>query len=256
MANRLVHFEYEVPTASEWRDYMLGTDTPLLNVPNAKQRVIDGWGAAYSSFAPLVGGFLSANRTLLHAQPDAGTPEEGGAWPSHRTWEWAVRGVTTAKCLGFGESTWYALVKGCVGAAVVPQLIEYVKAANLPDPEDMLRNGWKVNTKRLDVIHAALSSMVLCLLEKKEDSDAIKLGNTAWRIIDDVIDNGYADVAAVAASQLLKGGFTYSKPRKLGDNPGPNAADNVLCADARQPLLRLNTDGIDTQLQRLIKARL
>lgn len=176
LANRFVHMTISSPSAQEWAEWALSADL--------------GEGGA------LVSGFLLARPEVMFKFPQRAN-EAGMAWPSPRSWEMAARVISSA---AKEEELIYDLVASSVGSAAASEFAQWVHAADLPDPEELLADpetAGKLNRKRGDIIHAALAAVVSAV---KADNTAARR-KAAWRIIDAI---EAIDTAAIAAKSLAK----------------------------------------------------
>ncbi len=164
VANRLGHLNWEAPNESDWTDWLMGNidDTAGTIEPAAdvEARVLKAWTPYWAACRGIVAGFVRANPAALHRQPPSGHPDASRAWPSHRSWEFATRALTTARVHGLSEADGDELAAAFVGAGTIGELVEYRHKADLPDPTDVLdgKVKFKPDFKRLDRTYAVLGS--------------------------------------------------------------------------------------------------
>jgi hypothetical protein len=133
----------------------------------------------------LVCGFLTARPDYTHRLP-TGAEARGGAWPSPRTWEMAMRLLAFAFAADAGSEALAIVIRAVVGDGAGLELMAYLERADLPDPEDLLRDPEAfLAPQRGDLVHAMLTSMV----------DAVRRRNTRSRW-----DSGWAVLARMAAT--------------------------------------------------------
>jgi hypothetical protein len=216
LANRMLHFSYEVPTSDQWVDWLIeSTPQSLPTITGAEQMILSGWGQQWSHVRGLLVGFMKAKGNLLHMQPKPDDPNAGGPWPSHRMWNWAGRAVAAARCLNMPPDLDNQLVQGCVGEGVMVEWATWVANNDLPAPEDMLTKGWKPDRSRLDITIGALASMSLWIKGLQDKTKQTNLLPAAWELIQRTIDEKMPDLAVRPAATLVTAGLanTHKDPR-------------------------------------------
>lgn len=152
----------------------------------------------------LIVGFLSRRRDLVAAVP-TDPEDQSGAWASKRTWELASR-------LMAGESSperILAAAAATVGAPVAAELCAYLRDANIPDPEDILRDPESVPVPdRGDILYAALSGVVAAALGRP-DKDRVR---AVWVFFRRAAEAGHADVCGPFLRRLVTEGGRYFSP--------------------------------------------
>lgn len=144
----------------DWADYVQGGPGALKDVvvlPN-------NWEADfYDEAVGIVLRFLKSFPTK-HFNKEPEPSKASVAWPSPRSWLNAIRLV--AACLSLGEKYTSTLiqdaVQGCVGEAAASEFNSWINNLDLPDPEEVLRQGvnFKFNPNyRDDQLAAALESV-------------------------------------------------------------------------------------------------
>lgn len=181
-ANRWLHLEWRGWDSRQWAVWAAG----------------QGWGRA----ADVVGAFLIARPSLLHAMP-ADQAQRGEPWPSHRTWARACKVLSYLKGDLVGP-VGVSLVTGCVGSAAL-ELAEYVRELDLPDPRDLLANpsSWVVPA-RSDRIWATLNAVCRVVT----DTGDPKLWEQAWSVMQVALEAGHGDLAVSACGPMAR-----SKPK-------------------------------------------
>jgi len=176
---------------------------------------------------------MRANPSLLHKQPAPDDPTSGGAWPSHRMWNWAGRGIATSRCLGMPKELENEIVQGCVGEGAMGEWIEWMAKADLPDPLDVLTKGWIPDPERLDVTVAVLISTVTWVTSLPSgSSDRIKYATANWGVLQEVIAAGIPDLAVGPASMLVTSDLANT------------AKDVKLQKVAKDVILKLGREGL------------
>lgn len=239
MANRLAHLEVNKPTVDEWTSWLLqGPNPHVEDLNDAETAVRNGWGGAISKWKGIATGFhrarsgntmngaTNSQKPTLYALPPVGDKNRGRAWPSHRTWEFAVRAAATVDALGNSlvgtpdsrkavKTALHDLVAGCIGEGQAREFLLWAKNADLPHPGDVLRNGWVIRTDRLDITIAVCSSVVNYVVERTDPKDQEEMAILAWRFLTQVDTAGLADVAAAGAKGLMRKGLIHRKSPAL-----------------------------------------
>lgn len=214
IANRFCHIAWVPPSATQWCDWVLGFDenvTPIEPLAVQERRLITNWSSAWSDIAGKGTGFIRGKSGELHQLPQPGTPEFSGAWPSRRTWWWALRAMATAKALGAGEQIRLAFLKGCVGEPAMKAYLEWEKSADLPSAEEMLQQGFRPDTRRLDRSYAAYDTLTLYVASMKRGPQRTRAATKAWEILREACEaGGLRDTITRPASRLVAAGLGLS----------------------------------------------
>jgi hypothetical protein len=115
----------------------------------------------------LLAGYLRARQTQLSALPkDAAS--RGRAFPTPRTWTYAVELAALAGSLGLGNRVLKLLVFGCVGAAAGHEFLVWADAQDLPDPEELLADPSSISFAgmRPDRLYVVLQSVLSAVIAK------------------------------------------------------------------------------------------
>ena len=206
MANRLAWLDVRKPNAREWSQWLLSGPEKLEASPDAEDRVKSGWARSWAKMQGLGAAFIQANPDILYNLPEEGKPERHRAWPSPRTWEFALRAVATCHALGKSELQ-FDFVKACVGEAAATEWAAWITDRDLPDPEEMLTNGWTADKSRLDVTVAALSSLAAFVKSYPVGAKRNTFAANAWEILAATAQAGMADAIVVPSGILLQAGF-------------------------------------------------
>lgn len=233
LANRMMHVRYDMPTTDEWTDWLTGhAKLHLDKVQNAELTVLQNWNQHWSKLSGMLAGFVRANPTMLHKQPDPGDSASGGPWPSPRMWNWAGRAIATSRCMNMPKELENEIVQGCVGDTVLREWIEWVAKADLPDPLDMLNKGWIPDPDRLDIVIAALTSLVTWVTKLKKGVDQTKYAAGTWDLLKPVIEMGSPDLAVRPATILIESDLANT------------SRDATLKQAAKSIILELGREGL------------
>ena len=193
LANRFLHLDTPTIPAQDWGEALVsGTwpTAPALSLPS-------GWEEQVKARA-LIAGFLQARPALLMAVPKADS-EQGRAWPSPRSWSMLSRLLSAAHAVGADLDTQALMAVGSVGVGAAGELLAYLRTADLPDPESLLKDpaAWHL-PQRGDLTYAILASVVDAVIRRSTTDRQV----AAWAILGRAANEGGADVGAVAARRL------------------------------------------------------
>jgi len=229
VANRMAHIKWEIGEAQDHADYISVSIATLGNLqavsdqstladaaeidPAAEEaRVLREWPAAAADAAGAYAGFITKRPDLLHQQPEAHDPKSSGAWPSRRTWAYAVRALATCKVHGLTDEERDMLIYGYVGAGAGGEFIDYLAENDLPSALDVLDGKVEfVHDKtRLDITHAVLSACVAYTCPPDAvDRDA--RAKKFWKVLSDVVEAKAKDVAYPHILKMAKAGHLRHK---------------------------------------------
>jgi hypothetical protein len=238
MANRMCHFQVQTPNPREWTEWLLGQELPQLGSAAVSEEAVKAaWNTNWSYVKGLLSGFMRVRGELIHRQPDANQPQSGYSWPSPRTWEYAGRAMAASRCLELSKSTPIEalFIQACVGVGAAGEFLAWVKAADLPRPEEVLVKGWKPDTRRLDITLAVVNSTTAYVVGLRERAQKLENAAPCWRLLQNLCDVGLSDIAVMSAKTLVRD--------KLGPfAPGGNAelkkvAGSVINHTDLQPLI-------------------
>lgn len=155
-ANRFVHLEWSMPL-DVYAEAIVTGDWPTLPVSERPTEL----SGLISAQRGLVAGFLRTRGGQLSSVPkDAAS--RGRAFPTPRTWDYTAQLLAWANHAGLGEEVQRLLVYGAVGAPVGHEFLTWVKALDLPDPEELLADplGDGLQGLRPDRVHVALQGVL------------------------------------------------------------------------------------------------
>src|SRR3954468_13776645 len=179
LANRFVHlqwaFEHDVVVRG------LGGVWPRAQLPELDA---DRLTEAVAFARRAVCGLLAARPKLVHQLPSSET-RRGGAWPSPRSWEMALRLVAFATAAGTSREVLSMLVRGTVGDGPGLELLASLDRMDLPDPETLLADPAAATLpQRGDLRQAVLDGVVEAVRNRPEKAR----WDAAWAILARALD--------------------------------------------------------------------
>lgn len=182
MANRLSHFTFTPPL-----------DMYLPGFRKAWGREI---GGVEMMLRAVVAAFLSSHRDLLHAMPTT-DEDQGGPWPSHRSWDEAVRIMSVL----VDPAAQMNALGARVGQAAAAQYAVFSDGFRLPEhPSEIFTGTIKWADKDSGYI-AAVLAMMLNYVEEQKDANLYKMAGDILLEISEI--DGSFDVAAFNASDYV-----------------------------------------------------
>lgn len=189
LANRFCHIAWSLPTSvvakgfqGAWPNYEIPPIDP------------DTFEADFREELSLVGEFLIRSETpkikMTTVIPSA-LDQQGGAFPTPRSWEMAARASAAVTHLRLEESLRKLLLTGCVGEAVAKEYFRYRNEIDLPDPEAILADPYMQIDLRPDIAHRT-GHAVLRAYDTKPTEDRWK---QVSKFIVRIFDDGKPDVA-------------------------------------------------------------
>lgn len=160
VANRLAHVHVTVD-AGEWAQEFARYwgDPPQLAGIEASS-----WAQARG----LVAGFIRRHPDLLLRVPDDPV-KRGGPWPSPRTWDYVSRVLAVSAVAEAHEA-----VAGLVGEAAAQQFLAWVREAQLPAPEELLKDQQLLDGLRPDLQWAALAAVAAHVEGRLGDAETVR----------------------------------------------------------------------------------
>lgn len=198
LANRFVHIQWETRTA-DWVSGMLsGWPEPQI------RKVPSDWKTRLLEAKGLVTSFVHSRDLLLNI-PES-EAQAGKAWPSPRTWEYAIKAMAASRASGASKETELALVSGCVGEAAAAELHAYLAEADLPNPEDILADAENFRLSdhgdRGDIHFAILGSVVAAFIGNATQERYSK----GWKVMAAASKEDAADLALPSVKLLAHEG--------------------------------------------------
>ncbi|MFE2410945.1 AAA family ATPase [Kitasatospora sp. NPDC059408] len=193
LANRFVHLQWVHDHEVVVRG--LGGTWPRATLPSLDRAALPE-AVAFARRA--VCGLLAARPKLVHQLPSS-EARRGGAWPSPRSWDMALRLIAFATAAGSSRDVLSLLVRGTVGDGPGLELLASIDRMDLPDPEDLLADpAAAVLPERGDLRQAVLDGVVAAVRNRatRERWDA------AWALLVRAMETGAPDVVVVPATTL------------------------------------------------------
>ena len=232
MANRVLHFQYQPPSLSQWFDFMEDSYDPgVPNLIDSEDIVKREWRNHFSTTLGATRDFLEASggtikekdedgelvsRSKFYDQPSSDSDRASGPWPSHRTWHAAVNGVVTARCLDMPMSVQTDIIEGLIGKGIAAEWTAYMKKMNLPKPKDVLtaeltQHQWPI-PKQLDIVRLVLMSATSYAAQETDLHAKTVFGLAALMLLERGGTAGYWDLCVRPFGTLLRAGFDLTHP--------------------------------------------
>ncbi|MET7456036.1 AAA family ATPase [Streptomyces sp. NPDC005574] len=193
LANRFVHLQWTHDHEVVVRG--LGGTWPRATLPRLQpERLAEAVDFARRA----VCGLLTARPALVHRLP-SGETRRGGAWPSPRSWETALRLIAFATAADSSRDVLSLLVRGTVGDGPGLELLASVDRMDLPDPEDLLADPAAADLpERGDLRQAVLDAVVAAVRNRPQKSR----WDAAWALLVHALETGAPDLVVVPATTL------------------------------------------------------
>ncbi|WP_433112308.1 AAA family ATPase [Micromonospora sp. CA-246542] len=193
LANRFVHLQWAHDHEVVVRG--LGGTWPLATLPRLDPTLLPE-AVAFARRA--VCGLLTVRPDLVHRLPSTEVAR-GGAWPSPRSWEMALRLTAFATAAGVSREVLSMLVRGTVGDGPGLELLASMDRMDLPDPEELLADpATAVLPERGDLRQAVLDAVVAAVRNRPERSR----WDAAWALLARAVETGAPDLVVVPATTL------------------------------------------------------
>ncbi|MER7281778.1 MoxR family ATPase [Dactylosporangium sp. NPDC000244] len=193
LANRFVHLQWAFQHDVVVRG--LGGVWPRAQLPELDPGRL---GEAVAFARRAVCGLLAARPKLVHQLPSSET-RRGGAWPSPRSWDMALRLIAFGTAAAASREALSMLVRGAVGDGPGLELLASLDRMDLPDPEELLAEpDSAVLPDRGDLRQAVLDAVVDAVRRRpsRERWDA------AWAVLAGALSSGAPDLVVVPAQTL------------------------------------------------------
>jgi MoxR-like ATPase len=195
LANRFVHLHWTHDPQVVARG--LSGTWPAVTVPTVRPERMQ---AAMARSRGIVAGFLTARPGLAHHMP-ADAQGRGGAWPSPRTWEMALRLLAFSDAAAADREALGAALAGAIGDGPGIELLTFAEELDLPDPDRVLANPEAFALPNRGDRQLAFLTSVVAAVQARVDAGRFA---AAWVVLAKAIDAGVPDVAARAATDLAR----------------------------------------------------
>lgn len=193
LANRFVHLYWTHDHDVVVRG--LGGTWPRATLPRLDP---EKFPEAVSFARRAVCGLLAARPNLVHQLPSSET-RRGGAWPSPRSWDMALRLIAFATAAGSSPDVLSLLVRGTVGDGPGFELLTSIDRMDLPDPEVLLADPAAAELpERGDLRQAVLDAVVAAVRRRPTRSR----WDAAWALLAAAVETGAPDLVVVPATTL------------------------------------------------------
>lgn len=190
LANRMGHVLWDIDVDG-WKEGMSANEFRVLAPMSVSN--LDKLGAERA----LIASFINARSDMLLTYPREEELRDG-PWPSPRSWDMSAHVLTSVDPKN--RSLRLDVIAASVGMDAAVQFVEWLDAADLPTPEDVLNGVAQniVDLSRPDRTYAIVNNTIAYVMRKLNDPTTInakQLAMAAWKLLADVNDGGAADIA-------------------------------------------------------------
>lgn len=223
MANRFCHIDVSVPSIEEWAEWLINeTGAKLEAIEDGEEKIRNRWPDEWPIVKGQIVGYMrSVGKEALHKMPPEGHKNRGRAWPSPRTWYFAGKAIATCRCLNAEDIIRDTFIEGCVGEGQATAFTAWVKNADLPTPQEMIKNGWPPDKRRLDRTIAAYTSLISYVKERPDHKEKLEMGLGAWKCVAQSADAGMLDITLPMAQGLVRAGLDTKSTPEIADVAKP-----------------------------------
>jgi hypothetical protein len=206
MANRFCHISWEVDPIGWIQGFVRGFDrtTNVLVLP-------ENWTDFLPETRGLVAAYIRNNPAELQKFPKA-AEQQGGPWPSARTWDYAATVMAAHRSVGLDDT---GAVSGLIGEGTALQFLSWREKMDLPNPEAVLDNP-ELLPEREDQAFVTLYAVASFAISTRDH----KIWQKAWSVLGVATQRKLVDIAAPAAMVLAE-----AKPKHA---PVPKEARDFL----------------------------
>lgn len=197
MANRVVWLDWGVDTQAAIDGFLGGWPTPSF------PKLPADWRTYLPGQAALVASFFKRMPHHIQQLPK-NEDQRSGPWPSLRSWySLGVPMLAACEAAHQGWDMKLLLLSGSVGIGTAQEFITWLKALDLPDPEELLLkpSKFKVYHDRPDKTFAVLNSVVSAAVRDL----TVERWRAGWEILAIAAKDNATDLAAAAAMNLAMG---------------------------------------------------
>jgi hypothetical protein len=196
LANRMSWLDWQVDLEKVISGFIEGWQDPQFPM------LPDDWKIHIPGQAALVASFFKKMPHHAHQLPKD-EEKRSGPWPSVRSWyDLGVKSLAACESVGLGWEMKLLMLAGDVGTGTAQEFITWIKAMDLPDPEEILAkpSKFKVYQERPDKTFAVLNSVIAAAVRDLK----VERWKAAWEVLSIAAKNNAVDVAGAAASALAR----------------------------------------------------
>jgi hypothetical protein len=101
-------------------------------------------------------------------------------------------------------------ISACVGPGAAGEFTTWLREANLPSPEDVLKNGFPPDRLRIDRNYAVYTAMLAFVTGMKDEEKKLKAVVQAYAVLEAASDAGLKDLIAPHVAQLVNRGLSVN----------------------------------------------
>lgn len=206
MANRFCHMSWEVDPIGWTHGFVRGFEGKP-NIPILPEK----WTDLLPQTRGLVAAYIRNNPAELQKFPIA-TDQQGGPWPSARTWDYAATVMAAHRSVGLDDT---GAVSGLIGEGTALQFLSWRQKMDLPAPEAVLENP-ELLPGREDQAFVTLYAVASYAISTGDQ----RMWQKAWSVMGVATRRKLVDIAAPAAMVLAE-----TKPKHA---PTPKEARDFL----------------------------
>lgn len=204
LANRFIHLQLPAPSIKAWSDWLLGSADGSEAIVKVDEKTWpERFDRAFDRAKTMMAGFLRKFPTELMEDTKKTQGRNPPAYATPRTMECATRLYATTLATGATDAQ-MPLLAGAVGEGVATKFLTWVREADLPDPEDLLKDpdSWTPNPSRQDATFAVLNAVAYAATENRPSAKEYEgRWKAAWLVMERAMKDG-KDLVVIAARRL------------------------------------------------------
>jgi hypothetical protein len=215
MANRFMHVKASL-TKGEYLDYKRTRKLPKKTeaFEDLQRKIIEDWEDQNAKVESLILRMIEdSGDELFYNIPAEGNEHRFRAWPSPRTWDFAINAVTTAEIIHTEayptKHLGAEIISSLCGPAAGTRWASWSKNLDLPSPRALLEGTakWKPSRTRLDINHAAAEAIMSFWRGQSDDKIRRTYALEIWKIFSMYKDIDAADTIKRPLRELAAAGF-------------------------------------------------
>lgn len=204
--NRLLHIQWGRYTIKERKEYLLagGMGTDSFNWTPTEKPSDTEWNEAYGKVIGAYCRFLESFPEHREENPKEIEGRHPMAYCTDRSWEYALRLLSTAIAMKKDLEIQAELLTGMIGEPATMVFLEFLNSLDLPTPKEILQNPSiiKHEETRYDRTYVAVTSFASFIVNEPGKPNWEK----AWEIMKTWIETGFPKgILAIAAKTLIVG---------------------------------------------------